>query len=210
MQQAFDQLSASLAREKDFTADVSHELRTPLTVLNNTITLAEQRGLQPHELSQLRIVGEQMFHTIEVLLALARQEQIATEDCLFEPVLEQAAMDISLAFNTELKLSTAISSGYRVSANANLLRLLVVNLLNNALVHSADQSLSVSANSNRIVFHNLSDNKEQKDWLKAGVKSQDSDGIGQGLYLVTRILQALDWQYQLEQSDKKFSLTISL
>lgn len=210
MQKAFDRLSANLIREKNFTADVSHELRTPLTILNNTITLAEKRGLRTHEIRQLRIVGEQMTHTIEVLLALARQDHIEVETCSFEPILEQAAMDMSLAFNQELNLKTEIKPGYTLITNPNLLRLLVANLLNNAMTHSANKSLIVSASDNRIIFHNSSNNRQQKDWLKAGVKSGDSNGIGQGLYLVTRILQALNWQYQLKQSDKTFSLIISL
>lgn len=208
MQKAFDDLSDSLQREKDFTGDVSHELRTPLTILNNTITLAEQRGLKPEELEQLRVVGDQMLHTIEVLLALARAEHIEQQPCLFEPILEQAGMEASLALKCELQLKLEITPRLELMANVNLLRLLVLNLINNALVHGTDQSLVVKASSERIVFHNLTDNNEVKPWANAGVKGEHSQGIGQGLYLVTRILQSLGWQYQLEQAENQFSLTI--
>lgn len=210
MQQAFDDLSSSLQREKDFTRDVSHELRTPLTVLNNTITLAKQRGVQEQDLDQLRMAGEQMLHTVEVLLALARAEQIEQQSCLLKPEVEQAGMNCALAHNVELALNLDIADNYSVFANPILLNLLLTNLINNAIVHSSDLSLTIKASDNQLVFHNFSEAEVLGDLTQRGVKGQQSQGIGQGLYLVTRILESLGWHYQLHRADKQFILTISL
>lgn len=210
MQKAFDDLSKSLQREKDFTRDVSHELRTPLTVLNNTITLAKQRGVQEEDLEHLRMAGEQMLHTVEVLLALARAEKIEQQDCLLKPLVEQVGMNCALAQNVELGLSLEIDDAYALTANPSLLNLLLTNLINNAIAHGSDGKLFILANDNRLVFHNFSDQEVGDDIMGRGVTGDQSQGIGQGLYLVTRIVESLGWKYQLHRAEKQFILTISL
>lgn len=210
MQQAFDDLSDSLKREKDFTRDVSHELRTPLTVLNNTITLAKHRGIQDGDLDHLRQAGEQMLHTIEVLLALAREEEIEQQSCLLKPIIEQVGMNCALAHNVELGLSLDIADEFKITANPSILNLLLANLINNAIVHGSDQQLTIKANDNSLVFHNFSKHEVPGDPVMPGVKREQSQGIGQGLYLVTRIIESLGWSYQLHREEKQFLLTISL
>ncbi len=81
LNKAFSNADDALQREKDFSRDVSHELRTPLTVLRNTLTLADGRDLQAEDLHQLRHISQQMQHTVDVLLALARRENLALEHC---------------------------------------------------------------------------------------------------------------------------------
>ena len=210
MQTSFDDLSDSLQREKDFTRDVSHELRTPLTVLNNTITLAKQRGLQESDLEHLRIAGEQMLHTVEVLLALARAEQIERQSCLLKPLVEQVGMSCALAHNVELGLNLVMEDDFQVQANASLLNLLLTNMINNAIVHSSDQQLTIQADSTSLIFHNFSEHQVSEEVVMPGVKGAQSQGIGQGLYLVTRIIESLGWKYQLHRAEKQFMLTISL
>ncbi|MFD2097392.1 HAMP domain-containing sensor histidine kinase [Corallincola platygyrae] len=223
LQNAFDEQSRSLQREKDFTTDVSHELRTPLTVLNNTITLAEQRGFQPEDIVQLRDAGRQMQHTVEVLLSLARAESVAKQTCQLRPMIEQVGMTCALSQGIELDLSLEVADDFVVDADPSLLTLLLTNLINNAISHGSDNQLTIEANENQLLFHNATSslaehetNSDQTDsggkslLTERGIKGEQSQGIGQGLYLVTRILDALEWRYQLHHGKGQFSIDISL
>ncbi|MBW8191128.1 HAMP domain-containing histidine kinase [Neiella marina] len=210
MQHAFDALNDALQREKDFTTDVSHELRTPLTVLNNAVALAEQRGFQPSDLQQLKRVGQDMQHTIDVLLALARQESLCQQPCMLRSMVEQAGMQSALAAGVELELNIEMADELSINANAELLHLLLINLMNNAIAHGSTHQLWVRASGNQMVFHNEKAQGVPAEATRAGVKGASSKGIGQGLYLVTRIVDALGWQYDLQLTQSQFSIQISL
>ncbi len=210
MQSAFDELSESLRREKDFTRDVSHELRTPLTILNNTVTLARQRGLQASELAQLEKVGQDMLNTVEVLLALARSEKIEQQHCLLKPMLEQVGMECALALNLELDLQLNLDNQLSVRAPQSLLNLLFTNIINNAIVHGSDYRLTVDADEHKLSFYNHVDVETKLQETQIEVNNFRKQGIGQGLYLITRIIEALGWQHQLKQSSHGFTLIISL
>jgi len=213
LQQTLDELGNSLQREKDFTADVNHELRTPLTILKNTITLAEQRGMQSADYTQLRSVAQQMQHTIDILLALARAETIPHQACRLKTQLEQLAMQCSSAQGVEADLDIDIADDYIVRANPVLLDLLLTNLINNAITHGGDTTLRVQAQNGDLLFTNSrkhgTTESIDNDITAAGVKGPDSNGEGQGLYLVTRILASLGWQHRIEYQDSSFSVIIS-
>ncbi|GGA87901.1 hypothetical protein GCM10011369_32480 [Neiella marina] len=208
--QALSDLKQSLQREKDFSTDVSHELRTPLTVLHNTVALAQQRGFEPDDLTRLKQAGQEMQHTIDVLLALARRETLASERCLLKPMVEQTAMNCVIAAGVEFDLQINMADDFAVEANPSLLQLLLTNLINNAITHGSDKRLWLKGHDQHLQFHNLTSEQLTDDIMKSGVKSQQSKGIGQGLYLVTRIIDALGWQHQLQRSNSYFSINISL
>ncbi|GAA6151954.1 sensor histidine kinase [Pseudoteredinibacter isoporae] len=210
LDQAFRDADDALRREKDFSRDVSHELRTPLTVLSNTITLAENRLLNETDLDQLRHIDQQMQHTIDVLLALARRENLTLEDCYVAPILEQAVMDCSLAAGRELEVRIELPEALKIRGNPSLLSLLFSNLVNNALYHASNVRLNIDSDGQQLVFHNLSNQPLEADILQAGVKGGESPGIGQGLYLVSRILDALALDYRIAQEDGQFTVNISL
>lgn len=210
LNKAFSNADDALQREKDFSRDVSHELRTPLTVLRNTLTLAEGRDLQAEDLHQLRHIDQQMQHTVDVLLALARRENLALEHCYVAPILEQTVMDCSLAAGRELEVQINLPDGLAVHSNTSLLSLLFSNLINNALYHGSGARLTIESDGNALLFYNLSHQTQQANIMQAGVKGGESPGIGQGLYLVSRILEALDMEYNIAQEDGRFTVKISL
>lgn len=207
---AFEERAKALQRERDFSSDVSHELRTPLTVLSNTLTLAEQRPLTESDIQQLRHIDQQMQQTVDTLLALARQESLQEESIYLAPVLEQALMDCSLAANKELDLNMAVPEHLTINANSSLLTLLFTNLINNALYHGDSNQLSIDVDDGMLIFQNQSNKPMPANLFDSGVKDDDSPGIGQGLYLVARILEAMKMTYQIQQADGLFSVRISL
>jgi signal transduction histidine kinase len=214
LQNAFEETAQTLAREKEFTTDVSHELRTPITVLANTLVLIEQRGLQDTDLDNLSSVSHHMQNTVTVLLALARCESLEKESCNIEAMLEQAILTVSS--NTTLNVHLDCDNNTLINANSSLLSLLFINLLNNAAEHSNNQYVKISLKNKVLTFKNsvlekhTSSTANITDATRSGVKSKNSTGIGQGLYLVTRIIDRFEWQYELQHCDQEFTLSITI
>lgn len=73
-----ERIAASLRHEQRFTAEVSHELRTPLTRISGEAELMLRRERTPDEyreaLGAIQRSADQMTHTVETLVAAARQE----------------------------------------------------------------------------------------------------------------------------------------
>jgi signal transduction histidine kinase len=212
-QKAFNDLEQALAREKNFTTDVGHELRTPLTILKNNTALIEQRGYKDSDLTEMRSVCLQMENTVSVLLALARAESIEKKRCNLKMILEQAILthenkthDITQANETNITLD--IDAQFALVANPALLTLLANNLIANAIQHAQSHQLSIRQQDNSLIFENTVHEPSPGNVMASGVKSQSSQGVGQGLYLVTRIVESFGWRYELTQSNNIFSFNI--
>lgn len=210
LEDSFSQLEHTLQRERAFTADASHELRTPVTVLNNTCALIAQRGFQTNDWHTLARAGEQMRTTLEVLLALARFESLHRERCAVRALLEQAAL--ARADGKPFQLELDIAPDFRLNANPTLLRLLFDNLFDNALTHGEERQVYIRQETDALVFENPATPQGTgvagTALTEAGVRRSDSPGAGQGLFLVTRIIERFGWAWELEQRDSLFRFII--
>ena len=137
-------LSAAFASQRAFVADAAHELRSPLTALSLQLQLLErardeaERSLATHRLGA---AIERATHLVSQLLTLARNEPegpapeasatalgTAAREAADEvqPLAQQRRIDIDLRVPTELT----------VRADAEALRILVRNLIDNAVRYS--------------------------------------------------------------------------
>jgi signal transduction histidine kinase len=139
-------VTASLEREKRFTADVSHELRTPLGALRVTLDVVRSRERTGPELSEalaeVDLVVRQMQALCENLLALARFDsgQVSVRqvpvglralvDACWAPLAEAAGRR-ALHFRNELHPDA------QTSTDPEQLRLVIANLLSNAVTYAA-------------------------------------------------------------------------
>lgn len=197
-----DQLNSLLLRESEFNRDLSHELRTPLTIILNVLSLAEQRSLTALEIQQLRAAAYEIKHSVTALLALARAEsksdQIFSlrqtmEECILalHPKLEAINFDISLSIKD-----------VEVIGSPQLAALMANNLIENALAHAANPKLEINFEGDNLCFINTTEITPPGDPTQAAVKHANSEGFGQGLFLVRRILETLDWAYEISSPDK--------
>jgi two-component system OmpR family sensor kinase len=143
-----DQLSrleAVLESMRRFTADASHEIRNPLSVLRAGIEIALRRERDPEEYRRLLRENlqeiERLQAVVEGLLALAREVPGRPYTIARQPVdlselvetavggFEVVASERGVAFDVEAEPEVV------VSGDANLLRLVIFNLVDNALKH---------------------------------------------------------------------------
>ncbi|WP_042880405.1 sensor histidine kinase [Cupriavidus necator] len=146
LNQLLERLSHAIDTQRAFVADAAHALRTPLAALQLQAQLVERADSGPardEAIGKLRQGLERLTHLVTQLLTLARQEPGAATtprapvdlrelaaDVVGE--MTQAALDrnIDLGINGGEDLSPAIVRG-----DADALRILLTNLLDNALAY---------------------------------------------------------------------------
>lgn len=138
-------LERAFRRLRQFSAAASHELRTPLTVMQGELEVALRKPREPEEYREvlrthLRTI-EEMAHTVEELLMLARSE--AAGDALeWRPVnLGQLAAQTAeqlgiVAKQKRVRLVVRASEPVWVGGERRLLERVVANLLDNAIRHT--------------------------------------------------------------------------
>jgi signal transduction histidine kinase len=208
-------LKDSVKRESEFNRDVSHELRTPLTVLNNTLALSENRTLSALDIKQLNNSAKQMSHIVTSLLTLARAESVEFEVLFLRSLLEDCILSLHHKLGKKkLNVRLDIASDFELKTNKQLVILLVNNLLENAIEYASETELTISLKDNLLLFKNKIHqqvNRLPTDRLTdRSVKQSNSPGLGQGLYLVRRIIETLGWNFEIQSDYYVFTFCIDL
>jgi two-component system phosphate regulon sensor histidine kinase PhoR len=136
---------------RDFAANVSHELKTPITAISGFVETLRDGALHGPEAERfLEIIArnvKRLQAIIEDLLALARLEQeerqgrIALMRRDVRPVLENAAaLCLKAAEEKRIVLDLICPDQLKAEINPDLLEQAVVNLLDNAIKYSPQQS----------------------------------------------------------------------
>jgi two-component system OmpR family sensor kinase len=138
-------LKESVARERSFIADAAHELRTPLTALDlqvQSLRASTSGSMQSDAVQQLEAGVARASRLVEQLLALAREERgggrehepVALSDVARE-VLEEM---LPLADRRGIDLGMERADAVSVAGDPEALRVLVRNLLDNAVRYSPE------------------------------------------------------------------------
>jgi len=143
-----DRLAAAFASQRAFVADAAHELRSPLTALSLQLQLLERardetdRGLAT---SSLRAAIERATHLVSQLLTLARNEPEGVQGeqahSLLAAIVRAAAGDVQpLAQQRRVHIECEASDDATVKADTEALRIMVRNLIDNAVRYSPEDS----------------------------------------------------------------------
>jgi hypothetical protein len=138
-------LEASFESLRRFTADASHELRSPLTLMRSEIegTLAHRRTPDEYErtLRELETEVEHMSRMADQLLILARADAGALRPALInldvaDFLHESAARWRPVAERQAVAIDVDAPDSGSVSADPDLIRRVIDNLLDNAIRHA--------------------------------------------------------------------------
>ncbi len=133
----------ALEGERRFTADAAHELRTPLaalTVQASVAARARDSAERDHALAELTRGTKRASHLVEQLLTLARldpnlgmaRSPVRMGELAAEVCADQAGLALAKGIQLELDAGDPVD----VPGNADLLRILLRNLVDNALRYS--------------------------------------------------------------------------
>jgi two-component system OmpR family sensor kinase len=138
-------LGAALERERGFLADAAHELRTPLTALHlqmGALGRATTEAERADAMGKLSAGVQRAIRLVEQLLSLARQEPRAevrhTRLRLDELVRDVVAEMVPLADARKIDLGISASQPIHVLGDADSLRMLVRNLVDNAIRYTPE------------------------------------------------------------------------
>jgi len=139
-------IAETLRVQRQFTADASHELRTPVSVVRATaeVTLSRDHRHESEYREALTIVGGQakrLGHLVESMLVLARADAgaypLRPVDLYLDEVVAECrrAVDV-LAAERGVTIRAADSPEIPFHGDEDLLRQLVLNVLQNAVQHA--------------------------------------------------------------------------
>ena len=203
-----NRISKAMENERRFTADASHELRTPLAALRAQIQAAQLSG----NITELTVClakalqgAERMTHLVGQLLTLSRLDELSTQlDMqmvnLSELTQECCAELGANALSKNIELGFSPDANPALSGNADMLRILLRNLLDNAIRYTPQGGrveVSLRITEARQVELEIADSgigvaDEQFALLGQRFNRFDqnaAEGVGLGLSIVQRIAE---------------------
>jgi len=213
-------LKNALAREKRITSDAAHELRTPLAAVKLHAELA-RTALNERErkesITQVLLGIDRTTHLVDQILALARLEpesfgQQLKPINLTRLVVDEVAMLAPLAYAKNTEISVNEDEELSILADDTSLRLLVRNLINNAINYTqagGEIEVSVSLQQGEpclIVMDNgpgIADAEKERVMERFyRIENHAVPGCGIGLSIVMRVVELLNARLKMEDSDQ--------
>ena len=140
-------IKSSFDGMRQFTADASHELRTPLAIIRGEADVALSQERAPGEYREtLAIIQDEarlLSGIVEDMLSLARadagQRRLKLEELYLNDLIEECLHSArALALNKNLSLNFESSDEGAFRGDEDLLRRMVINLLDNAIKYTPD------------------------------------------------------------------------
>ncbi|OOV86082.1 sensor histidine kinase [Oceanospirillum linum] len=211
LEAGIERIRAYHQRESDFLQNASHELRTPITVLSSALDIIDRRRqLGKKDLDKplihMRQAVVNMKSTTEALLWLSRDEPQSVESL---PVtandLQQMLSEVTqqlhyLIDGRELNIHIGPVPHDLVLHNADLLRIVLINLIRNAYEHTFEGQINISISNKELSINDtgigLSDNI---NLMQRGHSGRNSFGLG--LDIVSRIADKKGWFLSLSSNE---------
>lgn len=210
--------------QKEFTENASHELQTPLAIMRGKLDLLMQEPMSQQGariVSEMGEVNMRMSHLNKGLLLLAKIENDqygAREPIPIIHFTENILPDFDvLKGNTRLQL-TDLSDHQEVfvKANSTLFRIMLNNLIVNALRHTTGDNgiIEIIITRNDLSVCNQADNgtlDATKIFSRFHTDDQAKGGNGLGLSIVKAICDYHGWtiQYSFQHQRHCFTVTFS-
>ncbi len=145
LDEAFSRLEDALQRQTRFTSDAAHELRNPIAVIRNAAEIALRRKRSPDEyrdfFGDVLATAKRMGQVVEALLLLARLDAGQAASTFEKVDLVAVAHDSATAQPLAGgRVSIEGKSPAFVEGDEGLLRVLIDNLLSNALRYSGREA----------------------------------------------------------------------
>ncbi len=207
-------------RERDFTRDASHELRTPLTVVRVATDLMlgdpDTTPRAHRSLARIQRAGRDMEAVIDAFLILARESEAAPQREPFEVrdvVHEEVDRIRPLLTDKPIELSVVDEGAPRLLAPPHVLKVMLCNLLNNAVQFTERGQIELRLTPDRIEIRDSGIGMSPETIAKAfepfyRADITRPDGKGMGLSIVRRLGERFGWPVSLSSTPGQGTLAV--
>jgi signal transduction histidine kinase len=219
-------LEESFERERRFSGNLAHELRTPLAAIRSTSEVAAKWPEQSssEDYAEIARITTRLQQTVDTLLLLARTEtasaNVVREKVALRSIVEECAtLHAPRAREREITLTLQLADALSLEADARLLRIIVMNLIGNAVEYAPphsevtlvcrtfDRVFEVSNAAPALTAEDIPQLFERL-WRKDAARS-DSAHAGLGLSLARSCAEALGFVLTAEL-DSRGQLSVAL
>lgn len=225
LEEAFLRLEEALQRQTRFTSDAAHELRNPIAVIQNAAEIALRRERTSDEyqsfFGDVLATSKRMGQVVEALLLLARLDAGKAGESFKQIDLADVARDSAAAqpFSKDRVRVVAENPAF-VDGDEVLLRVLVDNLLSNALRYSGAESVvtvTVETREEGAVLR-VQDKgpgipteavgRVFDRFYRAQPADPDASGAGLGLALVAEVARVHSLESHIDTSKRGTTVTV--
>ncbi|HHI92532.1 MAG TPA: hypothetical protein ENK04_03305 [Gammaproteobacteria bacterium] len=223
----FDRLRLAFEKERRFTADAAHELRTPLAGIKTqaqVVMRSTENKQRQQAITQVITGVERSARLVNQLLILASvdadQHITKTELDLKQLCAAIIGEKITSALEKNIDISLQGESVASIYGNEGLVRILVVNLVGNAVRYTPNQGrivVSVTTESENVMINVKDSGPGIPESLRAHVfdrfkrgEHPDISGSGLGLSIVLRIAELHQAKIELGQGLDNTGLGIKI
>jgi len=151
-----DRIETTVSTNQRFVADASHQLKTPLSILRGELDLMLSKERSPAEIRAFLTSASQEIDSLtqlaESLLILARVEagsaciahtEVRLDEIALEAVshLDPIAKQKQIRIKPNLRAPLRAESSFEFRGDVELLRIMIVNLVENAIKYSPPESM---------------------------------------------------------------------
>ncbi|MEO8331060.1 MAG: ATP-binding protein [Gallionella sp.] len=223
----FTRIAASIQKERRFTADAAHELRTPVAAIKAQAQVAQgasSKEERMHALDNAILGCDRAAHLIEQLLALSRVDTLdggVKELCPLRGIAAEVIASLApAALEKGVRLELLADHEVTVPGNPALLRVLLRNLLDNSVKHTAPGTsvqVSLTRNAGGISLAVIDDGPGIPEQEREKVSERfyrplgtQATGSGLGLSIVKRIAEVHDASLQIEPANDGRGLRVTV
>ncbi|MFT5291095.1 MAG: two-component system heavy metal sensor histidine kinase CusS [Planctomycetota bacterium] len=227
-----ERLANVIEREHTFAAHAAHELRTPLAGLRSTLEVSLSRPREPSEYEECERASlgmtVQLERLVERLMELARTASpnaiIRPEPIQLLPLIQECWLPFSdAAAERGVRLETDVPASFGLIADRQLLRRLLLNLLENASNYTdADECIRLvvrsspgqvelqCANPCAGISPEVAGHAMDAFWRSDSARTATGKHSGLGLALCRQIAELLNGEIQISASDGRFMALVKL
>ncbi len=223
----FTRIAASIQKERRFTADAAHELRTPVAAIKAQAQVARAASGETertHALDNAILGCDRAAHLIEQLLTLSRVDTLdvgVAEPCLLRSIAAEVIAALApAALEKSVRLELLADDEVTVRGNPALLRVLLRNLLDNSVKHTAPGTtvrVSITHEAGAICLSVNDDGPGIPEQEREKVSERfyrplgtRASGSGLGLSIVKRIAEVHDASLQIAPGNEGRGLRVAV
>lgn len=197
--------TAFVRREQSLVSLASHELRTPTAVIRGALEVVAHRGHlaadDQRTLARAQHATDELRQTIDLILRLGRGSPLEAvpQSLPLAACIDEVLDDLRLASQPVSRIEVSVAPGATVLADPLLVKLLLRNLVHNALRHTTGQvALRADAHSLTVADQGGGLPPPYRQLLNRNQPAPGSAALtGLGLLIVTLITERLGWVIDL-------------